>query len=236
MWHSNLSTVEHGRIQRVLVRFENFRYLFADEKNVPVDHVVVSQYQHRFMRQLAPDEAEEVACIRDYIVRRLWEAFEDIEDDTLQESGSDGQLRRLAQTCQPLDWFSRRAKVRYEGYIEFLMSCGLPFLRRVFEAKGLDRAELVILKSYQRIYYISTACQSRRSYKPSHSDFDNGSYNGEGEYGREGLDALSQGLLWANRERVPTEWGRPQLKGLRDWGYVFWTRDRLEASGILDKE
>ncbi|KAL8967010.1 MAG: hypothetical protein Q9183_003111 [Haloplaca sp. 2 TL-2023] len=232
-----LATVEHGRIQKAFVRFETFRYLFAAEKNAPLDDTAITQYERRFMMEYAPDEAEEVACIRDYMVRRLWEAFKDLEDDALEEPGSDGPIRRLGQTCQPFDWFSRIAKVHFEAYIEYLISCGLPFLRRIFEAKGLDRAKLIILNSYQRIDYISGATQqSTLANLSQNSDFDNGQYDGEAEYDGEGLDTLSQGLLWANRERVPTEWGRPQLKGLRDWGYVFWTRDRLGASGILDRD
>lgn len=233
--NSDLSDVEYARIQRAFVRFENFRYLFAAEKNTPVD-LNYSNFACRFMNAYAPDEAEEIVCVRDYLVRRLWETFESIEDDALQEHGSDGPIRQLGYSCMPYDWFSYLAKPQHLAYMEYLMSLGLPFLRQVFESDGLERADLVISNSYRRRRHISEAASGRYGSGITQSEFDDGYYDGEGEYEGEEVDALSQGLLWANRDRTPTDWGRPLLKGLRDWGYVFWSRERLQASGVLDKE
>ncbi|KAL1966046.1 hypothetical protein VTN77DRAFT_4794 [Rasamsonia byssochlamydoides] len=45
-----------------------------------------------------------------------------------------------------------------------------------------------------------------------------------------------KGWLWVSRYRPRLYYAEQWKKGLRDWGYVFWDRPRLEAWGVLDKE
>ncbi|KAL8678447.1 MAG: hypothetical protein Q9224_007115, partial [Gallowayella concinna] len=60
-------------------------------------------------------------------------------------------------------------------------------------------------------------------------------YDGEDTFKKDDIAGLTQGLLWANENKVPKDYARGRLKGLRDWGYVFWDSWRLKASGVLDK-
>lgn len=49
-------------------------------------------------------------------------------------------------------------------------------------------------------------------------------------------DYPNEGWLWTSHYRPPWSYAEDCKKGLRDWGYVFWDRPRLEAWGVLDKE
>ncbi|KAL8704696.1 MAG: hypothetical protein Q9201_002158 [Fulgogasparrea decipioides] len=233
--YSDLSAIEAGRIQRAFCRLETFRYLFAAAKGAEINSDYFSQAQ-RFLNFYAPDEVEEIACIRDYLIRRLWDTFESIEDDALQEDGPGGPIQELGQQRKPHDWFSPGAKVQHLLFMEYLVSQGLPFLQKVFESDGVRRAELVIPNSWVREDYISDVLTHPVPPSSVPQDFDAGSYDGEGEFVGDDLDALSQGLLWANRDKVPSDYGRRSFQGLRQWGYLFWDKKRLQASGVLDKE
>ncbi|KAI4266898.1 MAG: hypothetical protein L6R38_008489 [Xanthoria sp. 2 TBL-2021] len=234
--HSEYSITENGRVQRALCRFETFCHLFF----VPEGNEVVLDYYieaRRYLLEYLADDVEEIACIRDYLVRRLWGVFEAMEERALH-GDPDSAIRKLGKACQPVDWFSGSAKLKHSGYMEYIMSKGLRFIREVLESDGLKGAELVMNHSFCREFFISHALsdEADKSLDEISLDYNAGTYDGEGDYVGDDLDALSQGLLWANHGRIPSDWGRWPLKGLRDWGYVFWDKRRLEASGVLDME
>ena len=233
---SDLSIVEKGRLQRAFCRFETCcrLYTVAEGEDATYQHFCQAR---RYLRTLLADDVEEIACIRDYLVRRLWGVFEAMEDRAVQEDPG-STIRKLGNVCQPHDWFSRMGKLGHRDYMEYILSQGLGFLREVLESDGLKRAEIVISHSTRRTNCISKALSDegdKSSYEIS-VDYDAGSYDGEGDYIGDGLDNLSQGLVWANDHKVPSDWGRWPLKGLRDWGYMFWGGRRLQASGVLDQE
>ncbi|KAI4193089.1 MAG: hypothetical protein LQ350_008469, partial [Teloschistes chrysophthalmus] len=235
--YSDLSEVELGRIQRAFYRFETFRYLFSgpdDRGHAFTCSFLAFDYLDRF----PPDEVEEIACVRDYMSRRLWGVFESIEVDALKEP-PDGPIRQLGESFRRFGWFSPAEKSNSLYYMEYMMSLGLPFLQEVFESDGIQRAALVISKSGHRRHYLTEALRGRgwSPYNYVPTDFDNGLYDeDEGEFVGDELDALTKGLLWANRNKVPKDYARPALKGLRDWGYVFRDEWRLKASGVLEKD
>ncbi|KAL9582625.1 MAG: hypothetical protein Q9212_003185 [Teloschistes hypoglaucus] len=236
--YSDLSEVELGRIQRAFCRFETFRYLFSgpDDRGKAIR---CSFLAYRYLDLFPPDEVEEIACVRDYMIRRLWGVFETIEVDALKEP-SDGPIRQLGQHFGRFGWFSGAEKSNHLDYMEYMMSLGLPFLQGVLESDDVQRAALVISNSGHRRYYLTEALRGKGTYDPfdyEPPDFDDGSYDeDEGEFVGDELNALAKGLLWANRNKVPKDYARPALKGLRDWGYVFWDEWRLEASGVPEKE
>ncbi|KAL8838570.1 MAG: hypothetical protein Q9205_001845 [Flavoplaca limonia] len=234
--HSEYSIIEKGRVQRALCRFETFCHLFfvPEGEEVDIDYRIEAR---RYMLSYLADDVEEIACIRDYLVRRLWDVFESIEERAMQEDPN-STLRRLGKASRRYDWFNGYAKLYHADYMEYILSKGLRFIREVLEADGLRQAELIITQSFGRDFFISHAL-SDESGKDSHYislDYNSGTYDGEGDYIGDDLDALTQGSLWAHHERIPADWGRWPLKGLRDWGYVFWDKRRLEASGLLNLE
>ncbi|KAL8738325.1 MAG: hypothetical protein Q9181_000868 [Wetmoreana brouardii] len=152
--YSDLSAIEAGRIQRAFCRLETFRYLFAATEGAVIHSDYVGQAR-RFLNFYAPDEVEEIACIIDYLIRRLWDTFESVEDDAFQENSPSRPIRELDQQRSPHGWFSPAAKARHLLFMEYLVSQGLPFLRKVFESDGVRRAELVIPNSRVPEGYIS---------------------------------------------------------------------------------
>ncbi|KAL8847261.1 MAG: hypothetical protein Q9221_007685 [Calogaya cf. arnoldii] len=226
--HLEYGITEKGRVQRALCRFEILCHL---------KYSATFREERKFMLQYLADDVEEIACIRDYLVRRLCGVFEAIEERAVQ-GNQDSAIRKLGKACQRVDWFSGSAKLKYPGFMEYIMSKGLRFVREVLESDSLRRAELVMTHSFCRNYFISHAVsdETGKFADQISLDFNGGSYDGEGDYVGDDLDALSQGLLWANHSRIPSDWERWPLKGLRDWGYLFWSRRRLEASGVLDLE
>lgn len=242
--HSPLSATERGRLQRAFCRFETFCCLFALPKADVTDSTLLGTCDNQarwYLDGFTADEVEEIASIRDYLVRRLWGTFEAIEEDAMEGELSE-HIRMLGAQCQPRDWFSHQVKAYHLLYMEYLMSQGLTFLQKVLTSDGSDRAESVIVDSTERAQFLTEALEPRFGSMMS-LGFDESELKYEGEY-EEGdeefelddVDQVTHGLLWAHKNRVPKDWARWPLKGLRDWGYVFWDSSRLKASGVLDQE
>ncbi|KAL8787531.1 MAG: hypothetical protein Q9213_002189 [Squamulea squamosa] len=67
---SDLSVTEKGRIQRALCRFVTFCCLFATPEGDGDERAHYRQ-NRRYLLLYTPDDVEEIACIRDYLFRRL---------------------------------------------------------------------------------------------------------------------------------------------------------------------
>ncbi|KAL8668385.1 MAG: hypothetical protein Q9168_006983 [Polycauliona sp. 1 TL-2023] len=231
--HSNFSATELGRLQRAFCRFETYCCLIGRS-----DIEQPEEYSRRYLLDLMADECEEIACIRDYLIRRLVGVFEDVEDEAMHGENSDS-IRQLGQAHKPRDWFSGSIRPYHEDYLESAMVQGLNSLRTLFESHGFERAQLVMsIPRVRRKLHLLTGALGNPNL-PVHLqsvDYDDGKFDGEDVFEGDEVDNLSQGLLWANKSKVPADYFRRPLKGLRDWGYVFWDRSRLHASGILDIE
>ena len=144
--HSRLSSTERKRIARALCRFQIFHHLYP-----PVYREQVRDEELRqgadFLENYDDDEIEEIACIRDYLFRRLINIFNLIEDDFVE-----GKLSEIVQRApQPLYnetkeeyWFGVDGNLASDSYAGFMVSLGLPFLRELFTADYVRRAELVL--------------------------------------------------------------------------------------------
>ncbi|KAL9602317.1 MAG: hypothetical protein Q9219_001883 [cf. Caloplaca sp. 3 TL-2023] len=232
---SELSAVERGRIQRALCRFETYRHLFAAytaNATFPRSTTEIG----RFLRLYDIDGPEEIACIRDYVIRRLWNIFKSIEDDALAEKSDEDPIRAMSKQVEPFPWLSYPAKSIHTKFMEHFMSKGLSFLQKIFESSGLERADLVIRGSKIHRYYLSDALPDPLRDGDTPDEFDDGPMECEGDFLGDELENLAQGLFWANRGKVPLRYGRQPLQGLRQWGYMFWDKQRLEASGVMEKD
>ncbi|KAL8726880.1 MAG: hypothetical protein Q9166_006432 [cf. Caloplaca sp. 2 TL-2023] len=236
--HSHLSPVELGRLQRAFCRFETFCSLFVAAKNDEDRFAHGSQVVSFLMEPFTADEVEEIACIRDYLIRRLWTAFEALENNALQGDNSDA-IRKLGRECTP-DFFGSSAKYHHLDFMEYLLSQGLPFLRTILESEGLQRAELIISNAVERHHFLTDALKGFRQLPPSmeSNDYFDGKYEEdcEADFEEDDVYSYTKGLLWAHNNKIPADYARRPLKGFRDWGYVFWDSWRLQASGILEKK
>ena len=110
------------------------------------------------------------------------------------------------------------------------MSFGLTFLKEVFTADRTRRARLVLANSTSRGGFLTDTL----SYVYNDEPFDLrpspvhflSSYH-------DTLTDASIGWHWVMLHEGRIAPGNYSIKGLRDWGYVFWDKERITASGVL---
>ncbi|KAI4114156.1 MAG: hypothetical protein LQ345_005017 [Seirophora villosa] len=227
---SPLSAIEIGRIQRALCRFATLADLLK-----ALDKLSCWRLGQNFLTSFNVDEVEEIGCIRDYLMRRLWRVFETIEDDAMQSDES-SPLWRMARAV-PGCWFSASLKRSHPIHMDRMTNLGLPFLREVFESRGLKRADLFMANSNSRARGITTILPSSNpGYARDADPFDEGVFVGRADFAGDSLDDFSSGWLYANRGKKAVQDNRESRKGFRDWAYVMLDRDRLAATGVLEKE
>lgn len=96
------------------------------------------------------DGMEKILCVRDYIVRRLWVVFDQMEDDLVQGAltGSVSTSMHVMQLLPDSEnWFGLHAKQKHDYYMEHMMFRGLSFLKDVFTADKERRRELILSAS-----------------------------------------------------------------------------------------
>ncbi len=237
---SPLSDVEAGRLQRAFCRFETFRLLFSSPHSTESPLTVPEQAQ-MFLEAFADWEIEEIACVRDYLVRRLSQVFDQLEDEFVLgvRTGTVGWRRRTLpdKWDSQHHWFSVSAKDDHASYMETLLSLGLPFLRQVFQSVGEKRKALVIHNSENKGNFLTAALTKPnkrefaiREYSDAHRSGLMPVFNGDT------LQGCNGGWMWGHAYCLRLMWAEGIMRGLRDWGYVFWDMERLESSGFLDME
>ena len=230
---ARLSSIEKSRIARAFCRFETFRHLFppAYEEWSDINKL---QPGVNFLNKYNYDEIEEIACVRDYIIRQLWTVFDDIEDDFVQGQPAE-PIQKAAQglddRIENKDWFDRFGKNCHSSYMEYIMSLGLELLREIFTADRKRCAELVFANSTETGGFLTDTLSLMYNDEP----FDPrpspvhflSSYH-------DSLIEASIGWHWVMLGgRVAP--GTQARKGLRDCGYVFWDKERIKASGFLNE-
>ena len=231
-----LSAIESQRIARAFCRFETFTYLFRPQQYSGSNKYRVPQQAYEFLNMYEPDEMEEIACVRDYIIRRLWRIFDRMEDDFVAGEPLE-LLQKAAQASDDENWFGESRKEDHMYYMENLMSCGLPFLRELLTADRARSAELVICNSLPLSGYLTDAFVK----VVDHGLLEQPERLNRGDYLREyktlfweDIAECSIGWHWS-QSWLSYEPGYPRLKGCRDWGYIFWERSRMKATGVLNK-
>lgn len=233
--HSDLSHTEKARITRAFCRFETFRHLFSSFLEEREWYLEELRPCADFLDKYNPDEIEEIACVRDYLSRRLWFAFDQVEDNLVHGELSSA-LQKAAQAPEDDEnhpnWFGQRGKHSHESYMEFMMCLGLTFLRDVFTADAERRAELVLGNSKEAIGVLDNTFNlvgSDGPLDPRPPDPERllPSYH-------DALDEESIGWHWVLHHRGYSTPGSRLTKGLRDWGFVFWGKERMVASQIFE--
>ena len=135
-----------------------------------------------------------------------------------------------------LEWYGLRhfeegrKSSDHGNHIEFLVSRGLPYLRRLLNLKPEDRRDVVISTLNSGTPFLHEALEKRR-YRSDTVERDHENQNSQTD---KSLQSVSAGWLWATGERwASAVYDEPSNFNLRDQGYVFWDRKRLENLGIL---
>jgi len=237
---SELSGIETARIARAFYRLETFRHLFPPAYG---DWSDIDKLQPgvEFLNQWDPDEIEEIACIKDYIMRRLCIIFDQMEDDLVQ--GDPPEPVRIAAQAPDNDddfenpnWFGSIGKSDHESFMENIMSLGLSFVQEVLSADRTRCAELVLSASKRAGGFLSDTLENSRI-KGTMKNLDEiGSRSSPVHCHKsyhDALDEASLGWYWILLEHYRITPGWSQTQGPRDWGYIFWDKERMLAAGVL---
>lgn len=251
-----LSSTESGRLQRAFCRFELYRRLFSrcshDVHNghhcIRLPPLTAQEQANRFLRVLPTFQITEIACVRDYLYRRLRGTLDQLENQAVRtmslEAVTFEQYDEAARWHSPFYIFTTQAQHEQEEHLEHLVSLGLPYFRRTMESSGDEQRDLFLhyvsasVLCHLETDFLSKALQCL-GFNPSFCD--RGVYLGEKKRfnpasDENGYSEFPQGWLWAHDHQEPYKLWDRAYRGFRDWGYVFWDYDRLHKSGILRRE
>ena len=260
----HLSESELSRLRRAFYRFEIYRQLFArcssDQETHPMHtsrSLTVLEQGQLFFQTTPLYQVAELACVRDYLYRRIRGIFnlaEDVAVDALQAECPNPKTLQEAE-----DWdsatgrgygvfyddacllFSILGKPDQHYYIEHLLSLGLPHIRTVIQAIGHERESLLLRKGVdcyaQYETEFLTAALGLEYFLPPYAEIF-GRSRRKRDWCLSELDRRQapSGWLWAHTNGEYCGLVDRSWKGLRDWGYVFWDLERLQQAGILDRK
>ena len=262
-----LSESELSRLRRAFHRFEIYRQLIArcsseqdhrDHKHhdwLSESSLTLLELGQLFFHNTLLYEVAEIACVRDYLYRRIRGMFDLVEDVAVDALQAECPNPKTLQEAE--DWdsasgrgygvfsnkkyllFSIRGKLDQRHHIEHLLSLGLPYIRTVIQAIGRERQSLLLcedINCYTPFTEFLTAALGLDDIFPDPvATF--GWLKTKRDWCLTEMDRRQapSGWLWAHtdgeyRGLVDRSW-----KGLRDWGYVFWDLERLQNAGILDR-
>lgn len=257
-----ISETESRRFRRAFCRFETYRQLFS-RCSSKLDHdlrrcsyepsLTAYEQAEKFFQDMPAYQIAEIACVRDYLHRRLRGVFDQIEDEV---------VKRLQDGCpspkdqnQGLDWdwengarhqylsddehyFGYSGKYKQSYHIEYLMALGLPYICKLLESAGDERHDLLLRDDYR------CRAQMEDNFITAALGLDTSHRNGQlyGWFTRKIDDCLDEnskldlppGWLWAHTGDLSRGLVNFFAKGLRDWGYIFWDLERLQKFGIMD--
>ena len=253
--YTQLSSTETGRLQRAFCRFELYRLLFSRcsqdllhgfHKCIPLSPVTATEQARLFLQGLPLFQITEIACIRDYLFRRLRGIYDKLENEAVSslpvEALTFAASDEIAMWRSPFYLFTTHARHRQEDHLEHLVSLGLPYIRRVLESTCDSQRDLFLhyrrgsVVGHLESDFLSRALQCLginrngiRDYKPWPYIENHFTPECDGS----GYSELPQGWLWGHHKGEPSMMISRVDKHLRDWGYVFWDYERLRKSGIL---
>jgi hypothetical protein len=235
----NLSELETGRLQRAFCRFEVYRYLFAGCTTESVPNMTVAEQAHLFLERFPKWEVEEIACVRDYLMNRLCEVFNSMEDEFVEKEIA-GNLPVRAESIlgrweEEDRWFSSSQKLDHDSYMEYMLSLGLPFLRQAFRATGEERKGMIISNSCRAgPRFLSKALhQPQQDTEADRQDMTDHSGGVTVSFAEDRMDEPNEGWVWGHDYKPALGWASGLRTELRRVGYVFWDHKRMKESGVL---
>ncbi|KAL1981487.1 hypothetical protein VTN96DRAFT_2516 [Rasamsonia emersonii] len=236
-----LSAAEIARLQRAFCRLELFGCLFYNDIE---NHAILSPQEQSdmFLANFPYWQVEEIACIRDYLIRRLCGPFDQVENywvESKLKEGLDMADRWQYEFAIDVSFFGRDNKEKQIDTMEYFLLIGLETLRRIFSATGAELYDLVYSYSADGpLYTLNSALKEppKRTHEHFRLGFDWRNSAVLSRCDRDDPDCPNEGWLWASHYRPTWRYAEDRKKGLGDWGYVFWDCPGLEAWGVLDKD
>ncbi|KAJ9646962.1 hypothetical protein H2204_000654 [Knufia peltigerae] len=223
-WEGFPTPTEIRRIQRTLYRFEIYCNLFRARKKPPAAAFDVDEHRTVFFSKFSPWENEQLGCIHDYLFHKASPVFIEITEHDVTW-GATG-----IQDAHELD----------SPYIQHILSLGLAKLHAIAVAKTYDER--------RRLFYTPYPAANteflREGLILANERFDgvqlseyHDRHGGEGRaehlfalFFREPDTGPSEAWSWAHQRETRAAFVYSKgTKGLRERGYVFWDRSRLET-------
>lgn len=261
----SLSDSESGRLRRAFCRLETYRKLFA-RCSLDLDHNVrrcqhnpsltIFEQGQMFFQDAPAYKIAEIACVRDYLSRRLRGVLDRVEDEIVDALRT--EFHNPDTQMQAMGWdtdngacydyfeenechlFTYTGKHYQKHHIEHLLSLGLSYIQKILNADGDERKNLLLRDNldcdaqYENGFLtaalgLDLMTPPDKLYGWPKKDLDSC------------LDPINHagvppGWLWANASEYYGGLVDSAAKGLRDWGYVFWDLARLKNAGVLDRE
>jgi hypothetical protein len=234
-----LSDTEHTRIARAFYLLELYGQLFYDTEPRS-NNLTASEVSTLLLQRLRDWELEEFLCIRSYMVEKLEQFFNQVQDDYMQSIINDGPgMVKGSQHWDSDDWFfSTDGRVMQELWQEACLTRGLGELKAMFSANTSEQRldaigdeDYPYMKLGQALKDLPSPRVTGRSCWPLWLEWlsDDARFHDDAEVNNEGW-------LWATMSR-----GHPRLfdhndeawEELRRIGYTMWDQQRLKALGIL---
>ena len=258
---SKLSDSETGRLQRAFCRFEIYRTLFAqcssdlnDDLRRSSDELPVgpAEQASMFFDKLPDFQVTEIICIRDYLYRRLRGICSQLEDEAASTLPPETFIFDRDGDFESAEWasgvylFTENGKNYQNQHIEHLMSLGLPYIRQIFKSTGEEQKKLFIrhsssvIVSHMENDFITMVLEVlEQKRNPVRGDLPLLAKTDPPFVYEINTDVyldIPDAWQWAHPRAPPLCLVEKTLKGLRDWGYVFWDSDRLRESGMLGRK
>lgn len=255
-----LSWTEEGRIQRALYRLHLYGRIFYSNVD-DLRGLHASEQAEFFFWKFPTYQRGELFFLRNYFYQRLSDAYDRIEDgyvesvlaeisgsdesedeerkrsnDSERNEYSDGSTNHGRPVCYGLfdRWnsfefkdeifFSKEHKNFHLHYIGNQIAAGLPSLRQFFEADSNEQTNVVQKFRFSKVDSLVCALL----YRPQ--SFVNLK---EISFSKNDLEKPNEAYLWENSYMSQDWYDCSDANGLRQCGYYFWDRMRLELSGMI---
>ncbi|KAL1967187.1 hypothetical protein VTN77DRAFT_3478 [Rasamsonia byssochlamydoides] len=256
---TTLSSTELGRLQRAFFRFETYADLFQllpQHKVAWVPESVLDETEPAlaFLSRFSSWEIEEIACVSQFVAALVGEIFDKVEDDFVHAVEEAVASRRCQDTRDDenfawltfLEWycppfFKDYTRDEKDNHIDFVVSRGLLFVKRLLRLEPLSLRKEVFDSAFDGSYHIrhlqlalADSNPVRRKIKAERRAAKSSNKVRVPSNADDSLTRCNIGWLWAfGYKRAAITINAAGNSDLRDQGYVFWDRDRLQQSGLL---
>ena len=242
-----LSKTEYSRLARAFYHLELFSSLFfrlyEDDEDYPS---VIGRQSHIFLQSLQDWELEELLCVRDYLIERLTEYLNQVEEDFIQRF-----LKEEPHIIEPkgptsrwsnVDWFfsnSAHGAVQLQ-WLHGCLSRGLENIRVMLTADSsegrFDALGDTSLPQITLLYALNSI--SNEVYPWTKWCCGKRCKNAEGNDDAEKHNAAwSWAVKGQGHPRSSSNYQNPYgFTGLRRWGYMIWDYERLQSLKVLSRE
>ncbi|KAI9740239.1 MAG: hypothetical protein M1834_004817 [Cirrosporium novae-zelandiae] len=232
-----LSQTEHSRLVRAFYRMELYGQIFYTPES-PQDEIALEEQSKAFLQRLEDWELEEFLCVRSYLIERLTDYVNQVEDDFMQDFLEHGPHPIDPGGSQSRwnndDWFfSRDSRIYFQdGWLEGCLTRGLSTIKAMLAADTSENRFDLLGSREPPENVLSEALRTIPAYHgrpiyewPETSHPEVGFHDDAEKY--------NYGWLWAMKDlRPPKPFATfsPDriIERLRRWGYAIWDHERMK--------